>query len=134
MAVPSFFLQKFLQKFLQNFPTLCPSLASFPRYLILCYKLIILSQTVKSKMTQPTIIPLDRKHSAARSGRDWELFSRDPDGNAVLLERWTGNRRSLFHKMEQYGIVPSREAEQALLAIPEQPSFREDEPKHRKAS
>jgi hypothetical protein len=84
-------------------------------------------------MTEPIVISLDRKHIAQRYDRTWELAKLEPDGTYTLIERWIGNRRSLFHKMEGYGIVPSREAEQALLLIPEQPSFREDEPKHRKA-
>lgn len=79
-------------------------------------------------------IPLDMKHVAQRVDRTWQLYKRDPDGNYVLLEEWRGNRRSLFHKMTDYGIVPSREAERELLSIPEQPAFREDEPKNRKAS
>ena len=85
-------------------------------------------------MSQPIQIALDRKHIAYRRDREWEIAKRGDDGVFHTLERWSGNRRSLFHKLEDYGIVPSREAEQALLSIPEQPSFREDEPKHRKAS
>lgn len=79
-------------------------------------------------------IALDRKHVAYRRDREWEIAKKDDDGIFRTLDRWIGNRRSLFHRLESYGIVPSREAEQELLAIPEQPSFREDEPKHRKAS
>lgn len=79
-------------------------------------------------------IALDRKHLVQREDRTWTLAKLEPDGRWEIMEQWTGNRRSLFHKLEGYGIVPSREAEQELLTIPEQPSFREDEPKHRKAS
>lgn len=77
-------------------------------------------------------IALDRKHIAYRREQEWELAKRGEDGVFHTVERWVGNRRSLFHKMESYGIVPSREAEQALLQVPEQPSFREDEPLNRK--
>jgi hypothetical protein len=84
-------------------------------------------------MTDLFQVALDRKHIAYRRGDEWELAKRDDDGVFRTLERWPGNRRSLFHKMEGYGIVPSREAEQALLLVPEQTSFRADEPKHRKA-
>ena len=79
-------------------------------------------------------IILDRKHVARRQDHTWQLLRRDQDGNYVLLEQWRGNRRSLFHKLPSYGIVPSRDAEQALLALPEQPAFRADEEKNRKAS
>lgn len=85
-------------------------------------------------MKQPVQIALDRKHIAYRRDKEWEIAKRGDDGIFHTLERWVGNRRSLFHKMDGYGIVPSREAEQALLSIPEQPSFREDEPKNQKAS
>jgi hypothetical protein len=84
-------------------------------------------------MSEPIVFSLDRKHIAQRSDRTWELAKLEPDGTYTLIERWVGNRRSLFHKMESYGIVPSREAEQALLSIPEQPAFREDEPLNKKA-
>lgn len=84
-------------------------------------------------MTEPIVIALDRKHIAQRHDRMWELAKLEPDGTYTLIERWTGNRRSLFHKMQGYGIVPSRAAEQELLSIPEQPAFREDEPLNRKS-
>jgi hypothetical protein len=83
-------------------------------------------------MTEPFQVALDRKHIAYRRDAEWELARRSEDGVFRTLERWTGPRRSLFHKMESYGIVPSRDAEQALLALPEQPSFRADDPKVRK--
>ena len=74
-------------------------------------------------------IALDRKHIAYRRDKTWEIAKRGDDNVYRTVERWEGSRRSLFHKMESYGIVPSREAEQALMAIPEQPAFRDDEPK-----
>lgn len=79
-------------------------------------------------------IALDRKHIAYRRDREWEIAKKTDDGVFRTVERWQGNRRSLFHKMQSHGIVPSREAEAALLEIPEQPSFREDKPLNQKAS
>lgn len=79
-------------------------------------------------------IALDRKHIAYRRDKEWELAKKAEDGVFRTVERWTGNRRSIFPKMEQYGIVPSRDAEQALLSVPEQPGFREDDPVNKKAS
>lgn len=73
-------------------------------------------------------IALDRKHIAYRRDKEWEIAKKADDGVFRTVERWTGNRRSLFYKMADYGIVPSREAEEQLLQIPEQPSFRDDEP------
>lgn len=78
-------------------------------------------------------IALDRKHIAYRRDKEWEIAKKADDGVFRTLERWTGNRRSLFHKMADHGIVPSRDAEQALLEVPEQPGFREDEPLSKKA-
>lgn len=82
---------------------------------------------------EPIMIPLDRKHLAQRQGTEWELSKKDDYGVYLPFDRWTGNRRSLMRKLEEYGIVPSRQAEEVLLLIPEQPSFREDEPLSRKA-
>ena len=79
-------------------------------------------------------IALDRKHIAYRRDKEWELAKKAEDGVFRTVERWQGNRRSIFPKMEQYGIVPSRDAEQALLSVPEQPGFREDDPVNKKAS
>jgi hypothetical protein len=83
-------------------------------------------------MTQPTQISLDRKHMAYRRDKEWEIAKKDDDGVYRTVERWVGNRRSLFRKMSDHGIVPSRDAELALMQVPEQPGFREDEPLNRK--
>lgn len=81
---------------------------------------------------EPILISLDRKHLAQRFGNNWELSKKDDTGIYRPFDRWAGNRRSLMRKLEEYGIVPSRQAEEVLLLVPEQPSFREDEPLSRK--
>lgn len=81
---------------------------------------------------EPIIIPLDRKHVVQRTGTTWELAAMEADGRYAVVERWDGNRRSLMRKLEEYGIVPSRQAEEVLMLLPEQPSFREDEPLSKK--
>lgn len=70
-------------------------------------------------------IELDRKHDVIRSGERWAVRRRNPDGNYDLLEAWNGSRRSLMRFLEANGIVPSREAERRLAAIPESTRFRE---------
>lgn len=74
------------------------------------------------------MIPLDRKHMAIREGGQWTLAEKDPDRVYRGVETWVGNRRSLHPRLEQRGIVPSRQAEELLAQLSEQPSFREDEP------
>lgn len=81
---------------------------------------------------EPIVIPLDKKHIAQRTGHMWELAKLDPDGGYAIFDRWEGNRRSLMHKLEEYGIVPSRQAEETLSLIPERLAFREDEPLSKK--
>jgi hypothetical protein len=85
-------------------------------------------------MTEPTQISLDRKHVAYRRDKEWEIAKKDDGGIYRTVEKWIGNRRSLFRKMTDHGIVPSRDAETALLQMPEQAGFRPDEPLHKKAS
>lgn len=70
-------------------------------------------------------IELDRVHRAIRSGDRWALMKRKPDGTYDSLLVWSGGRRSLFHRCEELGIVPSREAEAQLAVIPETFGFRE---------
>ena len=68
---------------------------------------------------------LDRKTEAIRSGERWALRRLQPDGSWDTVDFWQGGRRSLFHKLEERGIVPTREAEAALALIPENQGFKE---------
>ena len=78
-------------------------------------------------MTEPTeiTIALDLKHRAIRSANRWAVQKRLPDGTYDTLATWAGGRRSLFHWMEQHGVVPSRDAEARLAQLPEGTGFRE---------
>lgn len=81
-------------------------------------------------MTETTehTIALDMKHRALRSGDRWALMQRDREGEWQTLETWAGNRRSLFHRLDQRGIVPSRDAEAQLALLPESQGFKERMP------
>lgn len=78
-------------------------------------------------MEAPTeiVILIDAKHKALRSGNKWCIQRRQPDGSYDLLKAWTGGRRSLLQFCDEQGIVPTRDAEAALGAIPEASGFRE---------
>lgn len=78
-------------------------------------------------MTEPTeiTIELDRKTRALRSGNRWAVQRLRPDGTWDMESTWAGGRRSLFHWMEQHGVVPSRDAEARLASVPESVGFRE---------
>ena len=78
-------------------------------------------------MTEPTeiTIALDLKTRALRSGNRWAIQKRRPDGTWDMEATWAGGRRSLFHWMEQHGVVPSLDAEARLSTIPESLGFRE---------
>lgn len=73
-------------------------------------------------------IDIDLKHRAIRSGDRWALMRRNRDGAWDAVETWAGGRRSLFHRLERHGIVPSREAERRLALVPETQGFRERMP------
>jgi len=108
-------LQKFLQK---NLPPTKP--------------LNVLNDAMDQQYQheQPThivSIDLDRRHLAQRDGSNWTLSAKDPDGVYRTIEHWSGNRRSLYRRMDQLGIVPTAVAESRLAEIPEG-SFREDAP------
>ena len=70
-------------------------------------------------------IELDRVHRAVRSGDKWAILKRAPDGTHDPIAGWSGGRRSLFHRCEALGIVPSREAEERLARVPESTGFRD---------
>lgn len=75
-------------------------------------------------MTELTI-DIDRKTRALRSGERWVLQQKQPDGTYDMVDHWAGGRRSLFQKLEELHIVPTREAEAALALIPESNGFKE---------
>ncbi len=70
-------------------------------------------------------IEIDRVHRAVRSGDRWALMKRQPDGSHDSIAVWSGGRRSLFHRLEELGIVPSREAEERLSQLPESTGWRD---------
>jgi len=70
-------------------------------------------------------VDLDRVHFALRSGDRWAVCKRLPDGSSDTLVAWSGGRRGLFNRLEELGIVPSREAEERLAQLPESTGFRD---------
>lgn len=70
-------------------------------------------------------IELDRVHRAVRSADRWALMKRQPDGSHDSIAVWSGGRRSLFHRLEELGIVPSRAAEEQLATLAESVGFRD---------
>lgn len=78
----------------------------------------------RAGMTELTI-EIDRKHQAVRSGERWALRQKQSDGIWDTIEFWQGGRRSLFQRLEELHIVPTREAEAALALIPESDGFKE---------
>lgn len=80
--------------------------------------------TISTEIT----VELDRVHRAVRSGDKWAVMKRLPDGTLDTIALWAGGRRSLFHRCQELGIVPSREAEEALALLPETTGFKERMP------
>jgi hypothetical protein len=70
-------------------------------------------------------IPLDRKHTAIRSGDRWAIRRLQTDGSYDTVETWAGGRRSIFSWCERNDVHPSREAEAALDRLPESNGFRD---------
>lgn len=78
-------------------------------------------------MTEQRTIQVDRLHRLHNDGSRWAIQKLTKDG-WNLLTSWTGDRRSVFARLESLEIFPSREAEQALAAIPESTGFRDRTP------
>ncbi len=78
-------------------------------------------------MTEPTetVILVDAKTKALRSGNRWCVQRRQSDGSWDMARTWTGGRRSLLQYLQEQGIVPTRDAEAALALVPESQGFKE---------
>lgn len=69
---------------------------------------------------------LDHFHTAVRAAKSWHLYRRRPDGHFQLLRNWKGTRKSLYSVLEDFGIEPSRAAEEELMTLTES-TFRVDD-------
>ena len=72
-------------------------------------------------------IELDKRHIAIRLETTWIIYRRRPDAWLEKIDQWTGNRRSIFARLEQHGIEPSHAAEAKLNQLTEGRGFREDD-------
>lgn len=73
-----------------------------------------------------TTIDVDAKTRVHRSGDNWVVQKKQPDGSYDMVDHWTGNRRSLMRWFEANNVHPSREAEHQLSLLPERRSFPAD--------
>ncbi len=78
-------------------------------------------------MTQDVVIDIDAKTRIIRSGDNWVVQKKQPDGRYDMTDHWTGNRRSLMRWFEDNNVHPSREAERQLALLPERRSFPPDQ-------
>lgn len=78
-------------------------------------------------MTTPTetVVVLDAKTKAIRSGSRWVIQRRQPDGSWDMTDHWDGSRRSLLQWCDKNGVYPTRDAEAQLALLPEGVGFRE---------
>lgn len=77
-------------------------------------------------MTEDIVIDVDSKVRVHRSGDNWVIQRKQPDGSYDMTDHWTGNRRSLMRWFEDNKVFPSREAERQLALLPERRSFPPD--------
>lgn len=75
-------------------------------------------------MSSAPSIPLDRLHVVHRDGDRWLLQKKTPEG-ALDLERWQGPVASLRKRLEKFGIVPDRRAEELIGNLGEASGFRD---------
>lgn len=74
--------------------------------------------------TEQTIL-LDRKTRAIRSGNRWAVQKLRPNGDWDMVTFWNGSRRSVYQWCEGNDVHPTREAIDAIDALPEMIGFRE---------
>ena len=71
------------------------------------------------------MIQADRKHRIENKKGAWTIYRMGANGYEPATT-WTGDRRSVFKKLEEMGVEISIDAEEELRAAPEQRTFMGD--------